>query len=255
MEKNGNTVPNIEKAILIMELLADKKEGLTLQDLVDKTGLAKTSVFRILNTFTNKGYMYKVVDNCFRLTKKFLHLGLAALGDESLIEKSLGLMRQLKDEIDETVLLGTFVNDHIVMLEQVLGNNPFIFYLKPGRKIMLHASAPGKAYLAFCDSHEKEALVNKMEMKQFNNNTITDKTQLLNELKSIKELGYAIDRAEELEGVHCLGAPIFSSNGTPVALLWTTGPSVRLPKDKFEENGLLIRSYAMKISNKLGYKI
>ncbi len=255
MEKNGNTVPNIEKAILIIELLADKKEGLTLQDLVVKTGLAKTSVFRILNTFTNSGYMYKESDNCFRLTKKFLHLGLSALGDESLIEKSLGLMRQLKDEIDETVLLGTVVNDHVVMLEQVIGNNEFTFYVKPGKKIILHASAPGKAYLAFCELQERNELVDRLEIVRYTKNTVKDKAHLIENLKEIKNQGYAVDYAEELEGVHCLGAPIFSSNGTPIALLWTTGPSVRLPKEKFEEKGKIIRDYALKISNKLGYKI
>jgi DNA-binding IclR family transcriptional regulator len=255
METSKNTVPNIEKAIVIIELLSNHKDGLTLQNLIDETKLAKTTVFRILNTFTNYGYIYKAADNSFSLTKKFLHLGLSAMGDVSLIEKSLDIMKQLRDTVNETVLLGALVDDKIMMLEQVIGNEPFTFYLKPNKQIMLHASAPGKAYLAFCDKQEKERLMLEMDMPKYNKNTITDKGVLQNNLAQIKEQGYAIDCAEELEGVHCIGAPVFSYNGLPIALLWTTGPSARIPKEKFKEYGALVKDHALKISNKLGYNV
>lgn len=253
MDKQLNIVPNIEKAIAIIELLAASKNGLTLQELIEQTGLAKTSVFRILNTYVNHGYLYKEANNCFRLTKKFLILGLSSTGSESLIEKSLGIMRSLKDEINETVLLGTLVDDKIVMLEQVIGNHPFTFYLKPGKKIDLHISAPGKAYLAFCDAQERDNLIDDLEMKQYSKNTITDKEVLKKQLKTINQQGYAIDFAEELEGVHCVSAPIFSSNNQPIALLWTTGPSSRLLESHFEEYGQILNKYALQISQKLGY--
>ncbi|WP_299576997.1 IclR family transcriptional regulator [uncultured Sunxiuqinia sp.] len=253
MNKQPNTVPNIDKAIAIIEILSRHPNGMTLQALIDMTGLAKTSVFRILNTFVNHGYLYKETNSCFRLTKKFLTLGLAGMGNENLIEKSLSIMRLLKDEINETVLLGTMVDDKIVMLEQVIGNHPFTFYLRPGKKVEMHISAPGKAYLAFCDKQEREAIIDRLEMKRYNQNSITDKSILRKHLKGIKEQGYAIDCAEEMEGVHCISAPIFSSNGQPVALIWTTGPSSRLLKEDFDKNGKIITQYALEISKQLGY--
>ena len=253
MEKQLSTVPNIERAITIIELLSSTQDGFSLQELIDKTGLAKTTVFRILNTFVKYGYLFKESDNSFVLTKKFLKLGLSSMGDESLIEKSLGVMRQLKDELNETVLIGTMVDEKIIMLDQVIGNHPFTFFLKPGKKVDMHVSAPGKAYLAFCDPNERDSLIADMELTRYNENTITDKKTFKKHLDDIRNLGYAIDCAEELEGVHCIGAPVYSSNGQPVALLWVTGPSSRLPEKDFAKNGEIIREYALKISKRLGY--
>jgi DNA-binding IclR family transcriptional regulator len=253
MEKQLSTVPNIERAITIIELLSSREEGFSLQELIDQTSLAKTTVFRILNTLLKHGYVYKESNNSFVLTKKFLMLGLSSMGDDSLIEKSLGVMRQLKDEINETVLIGTMVDSKIVMLDQVIGNHPFTFFIKPGKKIDMHVSAPGKAYLAFCDQSEREIIIGEMEMTKYNENTITNKAKFKTHIDAIQKTGYAIDCAEELEGVHCIGAPIFSANGQPVALLWATGPSARLPQKDFVKNGELIKEYALKISERLGY--
>lgn len=253
MEKQLSTVPNIERAIIIIELLASNQQGYSLQELIDKTGLAKTTVFRILNTFLKNGYLNKETNNNFVLTKKFLMLGLSGMGDESLIEKSLGLMRQLKNEVNETVLIGALVDEKIVMLEQVLGNHPFTFCLKPGKKVELHMSAPGKAYLAFCDESEREALIANMAFTRYNNNTITDIKKFRQHLQEIQKQGYAIDFAEELEGVHCIGAPIFSSNGQPISILWVTGPSSRLPEKDFARNGEIIKKCALQISERIGY--
>jgi DNA-binding IclR family transcriptional regulator len=253
MEKQLSTVPNIERAITIIELLSSTQEGYSLQALIDKTGLAKTTVFRILNTLLKHGYVHKESDNGFVLTKKFLLLGLSGMGDENLIEKSIGIMRQLKDELNETVLIGALVEEKVIMLEQVLGNHPFTFCLKPGKKVELHNSAPGKAYLAFCDANERDALIDNMEFKRYNDNTITDKGIFRKHLQEIREQGYAIDFAEELEGVHCIGAPIFSSNGQVISVLWVTGPSSRLPEKDFAKDGEIIRNYALRISERLGY--
>ena len=253
MDKQLSTVPNIERAITIIELLSSNEEGFSLQALIDKTGLAKTTVFRILNTFLKHGYVYKESNNSFVLTKKFLMLGLGGMGDENLIEKSISIMRQLKDELNETVLIGALVEEKIVMLEQVIGNHPFTFCLKPGKKVQLHISAPGKAYLAFCDTNERDLLIANMEFTRYNENTITDEGVFRKHLQEIRKQGYAIDFAEELEGVHCIGAPIFSSNGQVISILWVTGPSSRLPEKDFAKNGEIIKNYALKISERLGY--
>ena len=50
-------------------------------------------------------------------------------------------------------------------------------------------------------------------------------------------MGYAFDRAEALEGVHCIAAPILDGNGIPIAAITTTGPAYRLQAEDFEAIG------------------
>jgi DNA-binding IclR family transcriptional regulator len=65
--------------------------------------------------------------------------------------------------------------------------------------------------------------------------------------------GYSTDSGEELEGMHCIAAPIFDRNNYPVAAIWITGPMERLPVSVFEDMGKVVKEFALRISFRLGY--
>ncbi|MCG8308721.1 MAG: IclR family transcriptional regulator [Cytophagales bacterium] len=249
-------IPNLQNALELIELISEYPEGLNLPKLVQMTKVPKSTIFRICSTLIANGYLEKDPESGhFILTRKILRIGLSALGEESLIEKALPPMRKLRDQVSETVLLGTLMDNDIALLEQVTGNHPFTFILKPGSHFVLHASAPGKAMLAFVQDEEREALLNSIEFTKFNERTIVTKEGMMREISIIREQGYAVDRAEELEGVHCVASPIFDQHNHPIAVVWTTGPSVRLKANEIEKTGNLVIECAEKISANFGYKV
>ncbi len=250
------SVPNLERALSIIELLKDCPNGLSLTELQGRLGFPKSSIFRITQTLVDRGYLVKSEHpSLFSLSKKFLHIGLSTLSESSLIEKCLPLMRSLREDLRETVLLGAIVEGEGVLLEQVLGSHPFTFMLKVGQRFHIHPSAPGKAILAFIPDSECEAILNTTSFEKFNDRTITNIKGFKKELEKVRECGYGIDYAEELEGVHCVGAPIFNQYGYPISALWVTAPSARLPFEKFEEVGGAIRDVCLSISQQFGYKL
>ena len=87
----------------------------------------------------------------------------------------------------------------------------------------------------------------------FNERTITNKFLFLKVLETVRRKGYAIDCAEEIEGVHCIGSPILNIHGYPVAAIWITGPSSRVREKDFDEIGEIVKKHAMHISKILGY--
>jgi len=248
------SVPNLERAISIIELLSSSNQGLSLAELQDHLGFPKSSIFRITQTLVDRGYLVKSEGPAlFSLSKKFLHIGLSTLSESSLIEKCLPLMRSLREELKETVLLGSLVDQEGVLLEQVLGTHPFTFMLKVGKRFNLHPSAPGKAILAFLPENECDAILDSMSYEYYNENTIVSKQDFLKELEQVKKDGYGCDRAEELEGVHCVGAPIFNQYGYPISALWVTAPSGRLPLADFDKVGNVIKEVCLEISRQFGY--
>lgn len=257
MENNGKyLIPNLQNAIQLVEMLAIHPEGLSLAELVQHLKLAKTTIFRITQTLQYNNYLYKDEEShCFFLTRKFMRIGLSALGEQSLVENSLIHMRALRDEIKESVLLGAMMETEVVLLEQVMGTHPFTFYLQPGKHFNLHASAPGKVLLAYSDKKERELTINRLELERFNERTITSVKDLNNELITVEEKGYGIDHAEEMEGVHCISAPIFNQNGSVLAAIWTTAPSSRLPVSEFENMAKQVTKCALKISATFGYNL
>lgn len=257
MDNNGKyLIPNLQNAIQLIEMLANHPDGLILAELVQELSLAKTTVFRITQTLQHHNYIYKDEEtSCFFLSRKFMRIGLSALGEQSLVENSVIHMRTLRDDIQETVLLGALLETEVVLLEQVMGNHPFTFYLQPGRHFNIHASAPGKVLLAYLEEKERDRTINKLKFEKYNNNTITSAQELKKELCKVKELGYGIDCAEELEGVHCISAPIFNQNGSVLAAIWTTGPSGRIPISNFETIGQKVKDCALRISATFGYNL
>ena len=263
MKQKGNTVeemeksysvPNLERALSIIELLQDNPHGLSLTEFQERLGFPKSSIFRITQTLVDRGYLTKSDQpSLFSLSKRFLHLGLSTLSEPSLIEKCLPLMRSLREELKETVLVGALVDKEGVLLEQVLGTHPFTFMLKVGQRFNLHPSAPGKAILAFLPESESDAIINDISFERFNDRTITNKKDFKDELVKVRSCGYGIDHAEELEGVHCVGAPIFNQYGYPISAIWVTAPSARLPFKKFEDVGAAIREVCLEISRQFGY--
>ena len=255
VQKNSEYhVPNLERALTIMELLSDHCEGLSISDISTKLNYPRNSVFRIVSTLHNYDFLKRDDEyKTFCLSLKLLTVGIKALSEPTLVEKSLKAMHSLRDEYKETVPLGILRGDVGMVIEEVQGTHLFRFVLEPGRKFNLHTSAPGKAILANLPRIERLELIDKIEFKVFNERTINNKENFLKTLKDVCKNGYSVDKAEEIEGMHCIGAPIFNRHGHAFAAIWISGPSMRIHEKDFHKIGLNVRKHADSISMSLGY--
>ena len=248
--------PNLIRAMAILELIGQNNtSGMSMADIVKELGYPQNSVLRISMSLMELGFLSRKNDSKrFFLTKKLLGLGTLAIGEDSLIENSIDIMRELRDIVGESVLLGVLIDDHLVVLEQVLGSRPFKFSIDLGAPVKVHTSAPGKAIAAYLPPQEQAKLLDIIPYTKYTKTTITTKQRMQKELSAIQERGYSEDQGEELTGVHCLGAPIFNISGYPIASIWTTGPAEMLPLSQFGDFGKTVVAYALKISRRFGYR-
>ncbi len=255
MIKGGRyRIPGLERGLRVAEYLSSCPTGATLTEIVAALKIPKNSVFRITSTLLEDDYITRNENTMkFKLTRKFLVFGLAAVSDENIIENAIDSLRRLRDETDCTAYLGTLYGAEGVILEQAPGGHPFKVSVDLGTRFMLHSGAPGKAMLAFLPDEEREDMMGRMNFVRFNERTITDKSRFRKELAGIRQCGYAVDRAEEFAGIHCVGAPVFDRSGRMVASIWISGQEVVLPSGKFEKYGRIVKKHAMAVSRRLGY--
>lgn len=246
-------VPNLERALEILELLAKNPEGMTISQIAEALRVPRNSVFRITATLLDRGYLLRDdATKAFQLSTKLLTLAYEGLSEGTLVERAIPVMRRLRDRIGETVPLGIRTGTEGLVIAQVQGIHPFRFVLEPGRRFHLHTAAPGKALVAFLPEDEREELIARLPMPRFNERTITDPDRYREELEQVRRLGYAVDRAEETEGMHCVAACVLDRFGYPLAAIWVTGPSSRMPEGEFDNVGPIVRDHAERISRSLG---
>jgi len=245
-------VPNLERALKIIEFLDAHPEGGSMSELAQVLRFPRNSVFRITMTLLKHGYLERR-DDRFVLSRKVLGIGYRAVGEGGIVESSIEQMRRLRDVVKETVCLSILVEGEGLVLEQVQGLHPFRFVAEPGTRQPLHASAAPKAILAQLPAAEVGRLLERLEMPRLTSRTIVRKTQYLAELARIQARGYALDLGEHQEGVVCVGAAVLNRHGYPVAAVTVTGPSSRMPEHTLDRIGPAVRAHADAISQRLGY--
>lgn len=254
-EVNKYAVPSLERAMKLFELLADHQDGLSVSEIATELGVPRNSIFRITTTLIDLGYVSKKLDSSkIHLTRKLFTLGYKAISEENIVDVAREEMRALRDELKETVLIGTLLESEGAVLEELAGTHHFNFRVERGARFQLHCAAPGKAILAFLAKAQQASIVDRLDMVEFNENTITSAESLLTELDKVAISGVAYDQSEQIEGCHCVASPVLDQYGHPVAAIWITGPSSRLLVKDFAQIGERVKAAALSISRQLGYQ-
>lgn len=240
-------VPALERGLKILELLAEHPGGLLMGEM-KCLALPPASLYRMLVTLMESGYILQDDSDRYFLGHKLLTLGYKALDHISLPEKASPFMRSLRDQVRETVALGVLSCGEGVVVDTVRSQEPVCVYVQIGHHFPLHTAAPAKAILAFLPEGELEKELEKMAFPRFTKNTIGSKKEFLAELETVRKSGIAYDRGEESGDLVCAAAPIFDRNSYPVASIWITGPESRLSPKKLQSAGKEVKKTAEKIT-------
>ncbi|TYP53249.1 IclR family transcriptional regulator [Thermosediminibacter litoriperuensis] len=249
-----NTVQSIERAMRILEELAGEKDGIGVTDLSCRVQLHKSTVHRILNTLLRLGYVEQnLYSEKYRLGTKLLYLGGAILDRMDIRRESHELLKQLAEEVNETVHLVIPDNDKALYVDKIDSNRTIRMYSQIGRRAPLHASAVGKAILAFSTPDYVEKIINN-GLERYTKNTIVDPDKLIEHLKEIRVRGYAVDDEENEEGIRCVGAPVFDYTGKVIAAVSISGSTVTIPPERVPELASKVLDCARIISRKMGWR-
>lgn len=251
----GNIVQSIERALRILEELAEENEGLGVTELSKRLDLHKSTVHRILTTLLTFEYVEQdTITERYRLGIKLLYLGGSILERLDLRKEAGSIIRQLALDVNETVHLVIPEGHQVVYIDKYEGNRTIRMYSQIGRKSPMHASAVGKAILAFSSKKLLEEIL-ELGLKKYTENTITDPEKFKTHLMEVKKQGYAVDNEEREEGIRCVAAPIFGYNNNVIGAISISGPTVSVTEDRVEELSEKVIDSAKEISIKMGSKL
>jgi DNA-binding IclR family transcriptional regulator len=247
-------VSNLLRGLDVLELLMQHSQGLGVSEISRHLGIPKNAAFRITSALHERGYLLRNEDaKTLRLSARLMTMGYRAGNRLGLVEAAMPQMRQLRDAVGETVVLCTVSAGRCMAIDGVPGIHPFRLSVDPGLTVALHASAPGKAILAMLPEPQRQMVLASLTLTRFNERTITSHERLLDELAEVRRQGYALDRGEEFDGVHCAAAPILDPRGYPVAALTVTGPAHRLTDEMLSPCGRQTHEHTEAIAAQLSF--
>ena len=255
MAKNGDTVRTVSKAFKILEILSFNP-GQGVSDLARSLSSQKSTVFRLLNTLKEEGFVVQDKETeKYSLSLKLFSLGANTVNKLDVTQAAQSVINRLSQESAETIHLCTIDNDQIVYLQKIESRHSLqvIMMSRIGQSTPFYCTGVGKVLMAHQPEERIQRYLRDNTLTRFTGNTIVDKDALKAELNAVRIRGYAYDNEEHELGVRCVAAPIFNQAGAIIAALSVSGPTVRILDDKLVEIRELVTMAAGEISAKMGY--
>jgi DNA-binding IclR family transcriptional regulator len=226
------------KGFRIIEVVtAAGNAGLPFSQVVEQTGLAKATAHRLLNELVELSALtLDPVTRCYRGGLILARIGAAVMADYDLRTVARPFLQALHDETGHVATLGIRNKDTGVYIDKIESQDfGFRLHSEVGKSFPLHCTAMGKVLLSHAEPAEVRRLLNR-KLEAHTANTITDPKRLREELKQVKERGYAIDDEEITRGVVCVAAPIFGIDGRLAGAMSCTMPSYVSDERGIKEN-------------------
>ena len=248
------TIGVVEDAVHVLEAFMNGKDRLTLAEITRESGLGKNKVFRILSTLEKHGFVSRDETGSFTLGVRFLEFGQRVQNQMSLLEASRPVMDWLVEETAESIFLSVIDGTETLVVDARESPRSVRLYGKAGRRGPLYAGGTPKVLLAFLPKEERDALLDKIELKPITPHTISDFSLLEKLLSQIREQGYIVASDDLDLGAHSIAAPIRDHKDRVVAAISIAGPSHRFTDECIESYIKLVLKGAAQISRALGCK-
>jgi DNA-binding IclR family transcriptional regulator len=245
----------VKRAFEALEVLASAERGLGVTEVAQALGVSCNSAFRLLHTLEESGYVRRDPNSKkYFLGLRLFELGNAVFHSRDLRELARPILQQLLNRFQETVNLAVLQDMHVVYIERLESPLSLRTSSTVGSRANAHSTSLGKAMLAFLPQGHVRRLMAETKLEARTAKTITDPQTLERELELTRQRGYAVDDGENLEGVCCVGAPVFDSQGSVVAAISVSAPLQRLNDlAKRKEIGLAVMQSAYDLSLRLGF--
>jgi len=224
--------PPVKKAFQILRLISDSEDGLGVTDLSRGLKISKSTVHGITSALEDIGAVirddgtkrYKLGFTLFDLSRK-------AYSQIDLRDLARPIMEDLMDRTQQSVCLGVLNSEHVTILDVVESRQDLKITTPVGTKIPVLAGATGKVFMAWMADEQAMKFVWGKGLTRYTENSIINPAEYFQEIKAVRQNGYATDDEEYILGVRAVAAPV-TGHRTLLSAIWVVGFKASLDDEK-----------------------
>ena len=252
----ADAVKTVKRAIDILNIHAEANGQVGVIELSKRLKTSQSTVYRILSTLVGEGY---AVQN--PRTEKYavglqgIILAGAALNQLEIRKQAISLLERLSNATGCNANLAILDGGEAMYVARIDGPKSARMYTPVGRRAPAHATALGKAMLAFLPDADVAQILKQRGLVACTPKTITDPAALAEELQQTRARGYAIDEEGFIEGIRCVAVPVRGESGRVEGALSISGSVFQVRPEDVERLAGLLQDAAYELSGRLGYVV
>lgn len=251
-QSKSNTIGSVETTFsIINQLQTDGSCGVT--ELADKLGIPKSTVYKHLQTLSNIGYV-RADNGTYQLGLKFLEHGGWIRDRCRIYVYGRSKVESLANTVNEMVVLSIRDEDRGVFLFNSNDQYNLQESIPLGKRFYLHQTAAGKAMLAALDDEPRRRLLNQIEFPPSTAATITDREELITEIETVQQQGFALNHGERDPEIQAVAAPVYDYETDRVGAISISTPTESPNRDALDNRYADdVKRVASKLSLQLKY--
>jgi DNA-binding IclR family transcriptional regulator len=244
---------SLQRGLRILSLLAETDSSVSASEIARAAKLHGSTVHRFLFNLEESGYVARDERGNYHLGPHCISLGRAAISRLDVRRASLPALEELNRATRETVHLTVRNGMSAVYVDKFESPEPLRIFSRIGANVPLHCTAIGKVFLAYLPEAEQAETLSRLTFTRYTASTICSVEDMLAELKTVSQQGYAIDNEEHEAHIKCIAGPVWDESGRVSAAFSVTAPATRMQRARLREFGVLVRQTSLSISRTLGY--
>jgi DNA-binding IclR family transcriptional regulator len=251
MREEGRTLASVDRALALLDALAELSSGARVGELAQRTGINQSTVSRLLGTLMARGFVDRDdATGRYRLGLRLVAYADAVLAGLDVRTIARPQLERLVAQTGETATLSVPGGTQPFTIDFVPSPSNVASRAELGRPSVTHATVTGKLLLAFGGLPLDR--LGPEPYERFTDRTQTTRAELAHEVERVRSEGVAYGLEEREPGLNAVGAPVLGREQILVAMLSIQGPASRLHVRRMSGLGTLLREAANAVGAALG---
>lgn len=246
------TVASVDRAIELLLLLESASRDMGVTELSKLLGVQKSTVHNLLQTLMARDFVRQTDSGRFTLGFCLMRLGSAAADRLDIRRLADPILRDLAVAANEYVLLAVLNRGEVTIIDSVAPQRSTFIVPRIDFSQTFHCTALGKIFLAYGSDECREKILST-PLYRYTPYTLVSQEAIAEEINKIRRQGFAVSCDETIEGVICIGAPIFNAHGKLEAAVSISSASANLTSERHQDMANILTKKATAISRLLGY--
>ena len=242
----------VERALRILERIASQAS--TIDEIADFVGVHPTTALRTLQVLEARQFVVRDDRHVFRLGSGLFALANEALEKIDLRSTAGPYLDRLNQDVGHTIHLGVLEGDKVVYIDKRESLNPVRLWSRIGNEASVHCTALGKVILAYLPEKERQRIADGVVFERLTENTVSSVEELMGQLETAAELGYAVDHLEHEPFVNCIACPILGADGRVLGAISITTTTIVCTYEEMLELRPVLVAAAEAVSSEYGWR-